>query len=294
MLSLLHADAAVKDNMANKGTVSEAYQRALQFERTITRWRGGGLRLGTSSSSATSRATVFSNDVVPRPVANPKQQPRSSSELRYFSFGDVEHRQSECKKVGKRVLFTKPEDSQEELVGNIGAEPQFDEDEELQEELVDNIEVEPQFDEDEVVNEDGVEGDVGLLLMVRPASITIIDDIKPEIDEKECYFAPKFDKEVVLRRGDTTEEQGTTMVERLVCLTPRAAFATITNVDEQVEVPTELPFAEEEAQNNKGVVVEQETAMVMRHGCLTPCADGSDWLRNNVFHSTCTILGRVC
>ena len=28
--------------------------------------------------------------------------------------------------------------------------------------------------------------------------------------------------------------------------------------------------------------------------CLTPRANGDEWLRNNIFHSTCTILGKVC
>ncbi|KAI9175062.1 hypothetical protein LWI28_026805 [Acer negundo] len=104
------------------------------------------------------------------------------------------------------------------------------------------IQLERQFDEDEVVNEDGVEGDVGSLLIVRPAVVTIIDDFIPEIDEEKCYSVPKFDKEVVLGRGDTvevgrgdtTEVQGTTMVEMPVCLTPHASFATIANVDEHV------------------------------------------------------------
>ncbi|KAK0591077.1 hypothetical protein LWI29_035351 [Acer saccharum] len=198
--------------------------------------------------------------------------------------------------IGEEAQF-----DEEDGEANIRAEPIFDEEEEVQEELVDNVGAEPQFDEDEVVNEGGVEGDVGPLLMVRPVVITIIDDVKPEIDKEKCYSTPKFDKEVVLGRGDTAEVgrgdtaevQGTTMVERFVCLTPHAAFATITNVDEQVEVPTELPFTEEEAQNNKSAAVEQGTAMVMRHRCLTPRADESDWLRNNVFHSTCTILGKL-
>ncbi|KAK0598677.1 hypothetical protein LWI29_036937 [Acer saccharum] len=89
------------------------------------------------------------------------------------------------------------------------------------------------------------------------------------------------------------------MVVRPVRLIPRATFATIIDVDEQVvyegvEVPTELLFAEEETQNSKVVAIDQGTAMVMRHVSLAPRADGSDWLRNNVFHSTCTILGKVC
>ncbi|KAI9161821.1 hypothetical protein LWI28_020986 [Acer negundo] len=241
------------------GTLSEAHQRALQVEKTITRRGGGGLLSGndsgtaartcTSSGSPTSRAAAFSSDVVPRPVAHPKQQPRSPSGLRCFSYGDVKHIQSECKKV----VFVEPEDSQEELVENIGVEPIFDEEEEVQEEdvgvgeepqfdVVETMEEdlvdsdtsaleqrlcaegqqfeeedeaetrdELQFDGEEMVTEDWVEGDVGPLLMIRPAVITIIDDVKPEIDEEECYSAPKFNKEVVLGRDDTAEVQGTAM-----------------------------------------------------------------------------------
>ncbi|KAK0575745.1 hypothetical protein LWI29_006215 [Acer saccharum] len=127
--------------------------------------------------------------------------------------------------------------------------------------LVGMVETIRKFDEDEVVNEAGVERDVGLLLMVRPAFVSIIDDVKPERDEEECYVAPKFDKEVVSGKGDTTEVQRTTMVVRLMCLIPRAAFATIIDVDEQVvdegvEVPTELQITEEETQNSKGVAID--------------------------------------
>ncbi|KAI9198917.1 hypothetical protein LWI28_024421 [Acer negundo] len=245
-------------------TLSEAHQRALQVEKTITRRGGGELLSGndsgtaartcTSSGSPTSQAAAFSSDVVPRPVAHPKQQPRSPSGLRCFSYGDVKHIQSECKKV----VFVEPEDSQEELVENIGVEPIFDEEEEVQEEdvgvgeepqfdVVETMEEdlvdsdtgaleqrlctegqqfeeedeaetrdELQFDGEEMVTEDWVEGDVGPLVMIRPAVITIIDDVKPEINEEECYSAPKFNKEVVLGRDDTAEVQGTAMSFRYI------------------------------------------------------------------------------
>nr|GEU61740.1 putative reverse transcriptase domain-containing protein [Tanacetum cinerariifolium] len=34
--------------------------------------------------------------------------------------------------------------------------------------------------------------------------------------------------------------------------------------------------------------------LVVRRSCLTPKADGDDWLKHNIFQSTCTILGKVC
>nr|GEX68990.1 hypothetical protein [Tanacetum cinerariifolium] len=34
--------------------------------------------------------------------------------------------------------------------------------------------------------------------------------------------------------------------------------------------------------------------LVVRRSCLTPKADGDDWLKHNIFQSTCTILGKDC
>ncbi|GKC81376.1 putative reverse transcriptase domain-containing protein, partial [Tanacetum coccineum] len=34
--------------------------------------------------------------------------------------------------------------------------------------------------------------------------------------------------------------------------------------------------------------------LVVRRSCLTPKADGDDWLKHNIFQSTCTISGKVC
>ncbi|CAN1240497.1 hypothetical protein LINGRAPRIM_LOCUS2759 [Linum grandiflorum] len=34
--------------------------------------------------------------------------------------------------------------------------------------------------------------------------------------------------------------------------------------------------------------------LVIRRSCLTPRASDNEWLRNNLFHSTCTIGGKVC
>lgn len=35
-------------------------------------------------------------------------------------------------------------------------------------------------------------------------------------------------------------------------------------------------------------------ALVVRRSCLTPRSKGYEWLRNNIFHSTYTILGKIC
>ena len=46
---------------------------------------------------------------------------------------------------------------------------------------------------------------------------------------------------------------------------------------------------EEFMQGNEGPL------LVVWRACFTPRqADGDDWLRNNIFQSTCTIGGKVC
>ncbi|KAK3231822.1 hypothetical protein Dsin_003703 [Dipteronia sinensis] len=88
----LRAQIVEAVNLFDPIMVSEAHQRALQVEKTVT-CRGGGellsgnnsgatARSGTSSGSATSRAAAGNSGIVPRQVANPNQQPRTSSGLR--------------------------------------------------------------------------------------------------------------------------------------------------------------------------------------------------------------------
>ncbi|KAI9154490.1 hypothetical protein LWI28_027036 [Acer negundo] len=88
-----------------------------------------------------------------------------------------------------------------------------------------------QFDGEEMVNEDWLEGDIGPMLMVSPDFLTMNDDPKPELVEKECHAAPKVDKEAslgigdqsapkfnnigVLDSGNTAEEHGSAMVVSL-------------------------------------------------------------------------------
>ncbi|KAL5777293.1 hypothetical protein ACOSP7_010219 [Xanthoceras sorbifolium] len=163
------------------------YQKlALQVEKTITRRGGGGLlsgnssgtaaRSGTSSDHVTSRAAAGSSGIFLRPVANPNQQPRKSSGLRCFSYGKVGHRQSECKKLSKKVMFAET-DKGEDGDADIGAELQFDENEEVQEDLV--------------------EGDVGPLLMVRHAFTTISDIEEQVVNERvEVPMELQFDEKV--------------------------------------------------------------------------------------------------
>ncbi|KAI9157827.1 hypothetical protein LWI28_028681 [Acer negundo] len=156
------------------------------------------------------------------------QQPRVAGGFKCFNCGEVGHRQSECKKLGKRVLFAETEGGDEDDVF-VGEEPHFDGDEE--------------------VSAEWVEGDVGPLLMARPVYSTTE------------FFQPFT---------DTVEPAG-------------VVFAAASS----------LPLL------NKGSTEDKcnatpGSAMVVQRTCLAPRADDSDWLRNNVFNSTCTILDKVC
>ncbi|GJX18059.1 hypothetical protein Tco_0218891 [Tanacetum coccineum] len=58
---------------------------------------------------------------------------------------------------------------------------------------------------------------------------------------------------------------------------------------EEAPVYDEEPECEEEyVSRDVGV------NLVVRRSCLTPKADGDDWLKHNIFQSTCTILSKVC
>ncbi|KAK3193609.1 hypothetical protein Dsin_024919 [Dipteronia sinensis] len=61
-----------------------------------------------------------------------------------------------------------------------------------------------------------------------------------------------------------------------------------------VEIGEEAQFDEENAIEEDFVDDDSGPLLVVRRTFLTPRADESDWLRTNVFQSTCTILGKVC
>ncbi|KAL5779808.1 hypothetical protein ACOSQ2_010545 [Xanthoceras sorbifolium] len=146
------------------------YQKlALQVKKTVTCRGEGGLlsgnssgmavRSGTSSGHATNRAAAGSSGIFP-----------------CFSYGEVGHRQSECKKLSKKVMFAETDEG-EDGDADIGVELQFDEKEEVQEDLV--------------------EGDVGPLLMVRPAFTTISDIEEQVVNERvEVPTELEFDEKV--------------------------------------------------------------------------------------------------
>ncbi|XP_076920515.1 uncharacterized protein LOC143581663 [Bidens hawaiensis] len=65
--------------------------------------------------------------------------------------------------------------------------------------------------------------------------------------------------------------------------------------DEQYEeYERALEYDEEPEYEEKFVTGDVGLNLVVRRSCYTPKADGDGWLKHNIFHSTCTILGKVC
>ncbi|KAH7568724.1 hypothetical protein JRO89_XS06G0037300 [Xanthoceras sorbifolium] len=201
-------------NLFDPITVSEAHQRALQIEKET--WEG-------NNSTSSRPAAVGSSSSTPNIFSALNQQPRTAGGFKCFNCGEVGHRQSECKKLGKRVLFTETDE------GNA-------------DDAV--IRGEPQFDEDDEVIENWVEGDVGPLLMARPVYDARSFIAKAVELEKDELMACKLEKEELMAGGTGFKD-----------------------------VPTDCG-----------------TTMVVQRTCLAPRADESDWLRNNVFHSTSIML----
>nr|GEW03622.1 putative reverse transcriptase domain-containing protein [Tanacetum cinerariifolium] len=55
-----------------------------------------------------------------------------------------------------------------------------------------------------------------------------------------------------------------------------------------------LVYDEEPEYEEEYVFGDVGVNLVVKRSCLTPKADGDDWLKHNIFQLTCTILGKVC
>ncbi|XP_076907423.1 uncharacterized protein LOC143563859 [Bidens hawaiensis] len=65
--------------------------------------------------------------------------------------------------------------------------------------------------------------------------------------------------------------------------------------DEQYEEYEKAPEYDVEPEYEEEFVTgDVGVNLVVRRSCYTPKADGDGWLKHNIFHSTCTILGKVC
>ncbi|GKE00250.1 putative nucleotidyltransferase, ribonuclease H [Tanacetum coccineum] len=165
-------------NMFDPVTLSDAYQRALAFEKQ-------NRRVGSSSSPAITGGSSGSGNVSSRFVSHqtkvgggntrPVSKGVGSSGLKCFNCGEPDHRQSECNKAGKRHLFI-----DEEWEDN-GVE-----DDDYEEPLV--------FDDDQY-EEEIMSGDVGVNLMVRRSYLTpkaaSDDRLKHSIFQSTCAILGK-------------------------------------------------------------------------------------------------------
>ncbi|GJU37887.1 putative nucleotidyltransferase, ribonuclease H [Tanacetum coccineum] len=165
-------------NMFDPVTLSDAYQRALVFEKQ-------NRRVGSSSSPAVTGGSFGSGNVTSRFVPNqtkvgggstgPIPKGVGSSGLKCFNCGEPGHRQSECKKAGKRQLFVDEEWEDNGLADN-------------------DYEEHPVFD-DEPYEEEVVSGDVGVNLMIKRSCLTpkaVGDDwLKHNIFQSTCTVLGK-------------------------------------------------------------------------------------------------------
>ncbi|GJZ15852.1 putative reverse transcriptase domain-containing protein [Tanacetum coccineum] len=154
--------------MFDSVTLSDAYQRALAFEKQ-------NRRVGSSSSPAITRGGSGSSNMASHFVPN-QARPSGGSGLKCFNCGKPGYRQSECKKAGKRTLFAEHEEWEDDGVANDGYEGAqvFDDD---------------QYEE-KVITED-----VGVNLMVRRSCLTpqvVGDDwLKHDIFQSTCTILGK-------------------------------------------------------------------------------------------------------
>ncbi|GKA14812.1 putative nucleotidyltransferase, ribonuclease H [Tanacetum coccineum] len=165
-------------NMFDPVTLSDAYQRALAFEKQ-------NRRVGSLSSPAVTGGSFGSGNVTSRFVPNqtkmgggntgPIPKGVGSSGLKCFNCGEPGHRQSECKKAGKRQLFVDEEWEDNGLADN-------------------DYEEHPVFD-DEPYEEEVVSGDVGVNLMIKRSCLTpkaVGDDwLKHNIFQSTCTVLGK-------------------------------------------------------------------------------------------------------
>ncbi|GKB63113.1 reverse transcriptase domain-containing protein, partial [Tanacetum coccineum] len=94
-------------NMFDPMTLSDAYQRALAFEKQNRQVGSSSSPSITCASGSGNMASRFAPSQAKASGGNtgPVSRASGSSRLKCFNCGEPGHRQSECKKAGKRHLF---------------------------------------------------------------------------------------------------------------------------------------------------------------------------------------------
>ncbi|XP_076951386.1 uncharacterized protein LOC143624706 [Bidens hawaiensis] len=65
-------------------------------------------------------------------------------------------------------------------------------------------------------------------------------------------------------------------------------------MDSVIEYEKAPKYNEEPEYEEEFVTGDVGVNFVVRRSCCTPKADGDGWLKSNIFHTTCTILGKIC
>ncbi|XP_076902401.1 uncharacterized protein LOC143557144 [Bidens hawaiensis] len=103
-------------------------------------------------------------------------------------------------------------------------------------------------------------------------------------------YTTEFYHLVTLNDFQETDEQ---LVSRYIGGLRRHLF--VEYEDEQYEEYEKAPKYDEEPEYVEEIVTgDAGVNLVLKRSCYTPKADGDEWLKHNIFHSTCTIMGKVC
>nr|GEY91372.1 putative reverse transcriptase domain-containing protein [Tanacetum cinerariifolium] len=136
-------------NMFDPMTLSDAFQRALAFEKHNRRVVSSSYPPITGVSGSGNAVSRFAPNQAKASggITGPVPKATSSSGLKCFNCGEPDHRQSKCKKAEKRHLFAYPENNDDDVTyGDYEAALIYDD--------------EPKFEEEYV------SGDVGVNLVV--------------------------------------------------------------------------------------------------------------------------------
>ncbi|KAH7543730.1 hypothetical protein JRO89_XS15G0008000 [Xanthoceras sorbifolium] len=173
-------------NLFDPVTVTEAHQRALQLEKTLSRKSTSGQfvnfgRVPSSRNRASSTSENTENSTISgqQNPTNTAQTPRATtSGFRCFGYGETGHRLSECPWPAKKVLFNDPTEFNEEDV-EIGEEPQLG----------------------KVAIEELVDGDTGTMLMINPNAYRL--KLPTHIHTHDVFNI----KHLIPFRGDSSDDE---------------------------------------------------------------------------------------